>query len=70
MTNTPEPPSYRPPCILTGTDGNAFAIIGRVRAALHWAGQDARAREFVERAFRAASYDEVLQMCFEYVEVC
>ena len=69
MTNTPEPSPHRPPCKLTGTDGNAFAIIGRVRAALRGAGHEARAREFVERAFRAGSYDEVLQLCFEYVEV-
>jgi hypothetical protein len=69
MTKTPELPTIRPPCKLTGTDGNAFAIIGRVRAALRGAGQNARARELVERAFRAGSYNEVLQLCFEYVEV-
>ncbi len=34
----------------------------RVRDALRKAGQEDRAREFVERAFRAGSYDGVLQL--------
>ena len=59
----------RPPCRLIGTDGNVFAIIGSVRQALRDAGQPERASEFVRRAFAAGSYDAVLQLCFEYVEV-
>ena len=50
-------------------DGNVFAIIGCVQRALKQAGQDAQARKFVQRAFAAHSYDEVLRLCFEYVEV-
>jgi hypothetical protein len=64
MSNPP-----KPPCKLIGTDGNVFSIIGRVRQALTRAGQEDRAREFVEKAFRAGSYDGVLQLCLEYVEV-
>ena len=59
----------KPPCKLIGTDGNVFSIIGRVRDSLRKAGQDDRAREFVEKAFRSTSYDAVLQLCLEYVEV-
>jgi hypothetical protein len=59
----------RPPCRLTGTDGNVFAIIGKVLQVLCDAGQSDRASEFVRRAFDAGSYDAVLQLCFEYVEV-
>ena len=59
----------KPRCKLIGTDGNVFSIIGRVRNALRKDGQDGRAREFVERAYRSGSYDEVLQLCLEYVEV-
>ena len=59
----------KPVCKLIGTDGNVFSIIGRVRRALREAGQDDRAREFVEKAFRSRSYDEVLQLCLEYVDV-
>jgi hypothetical protein len=46
-----------------------FSVIGRVRRALVEAGQDDRAREFVERAYRSTSYDAVLALCLEYVEV-
>jgi len=63
------PERSKPSCKLVGTDGNVFAIIGRVREALRRAGQAERASEFVHRAFRAGSYDEVLQLCMEYVEV-
>ncbi len=69
----PEPDGHpdapKPTCKLVGEDGNVFSIIGRVRAALREAGQEDRGREFVERAFHAGSYDEVLRLCTEYVEV-
>ncbi len=59
----------KPACKLVGTDGNVFAIIGRVKQALRKAGQDARASEFVQKAFAARSYDEVLALCCDYVDV-
>ena len=59
----------KPRCKLVGEDGNVFNVIGRVRRALLDAGQDERAREFVERAVRCGSYDEVLQLVLEYVDV-
>lgn len=59
----------RPVCKLVGTDGNVFAVIGHVREALREAAQAERASEFVRRSFRAGSYDEVLRLCMEYVEV-
>lgn len=59
----------RPRCQLVGTDGNVFAVIGAVRRALVAAGQRERAREFVARAWAAESYDAVIALCFEYVEV-
>ena len=59
----------KPPCQLTGTDGNVFAIIGTVQRALREAGQHDRATAFGERAFGAGSYDAVLALCFEYVDV-
>jgi hypothetical protein len=58
-----------PECELSGTDGNVFAIIGKVSATLKKAGQHGRAREFVAKAMQSASYDAVLQLCFDYVEV-
>jgi len=59
----------KPVCRLVGTDGNVFSIIGRVQRALKEAGQPERASEFVQRAFQAKSYDEVLGLCTVYVEV-
>ncbi len=59
----------KPPCRLTGTDGNVFSIIGRVKAALAQAGHESQAKEFVARSFQARSYDAVLQLTFEYVKV-
>ena len=68
--DAPPPPEHRKPvCKLVGTDGNVFAIIGRVREALRRAGQAERASEFVQKAFRSGCYDEVLRLCMEYVEV-
>jgi len=59
----------KPKVKLTGTDGNVFAIIGKVNRALKDAGQGAKAKEFLTKATNAKSYDEVLQMLFDYVEV-
>ena len=59
----------KPICKLIGTDGNVFAIIGRVSEALKKSGQQDRAKEFQDRAFSSESYDEVRRLCMEYVEV-
>lgn len=61
--------STKPTCKLTGTDGNVFAIIGAVSRSLKRANLYDRAREFVAKAMAANSYDSVLQLCFEYVEI-
>ena len=68
--NTESGPTHPlPVCRLIGTDGNVFAIIGKVQRALREAGLPERAAAFGERAFEARSYDEVLQLCLEFVEV-
>jgi len=59
----------KPPCQLVGTDGNVFAVIGAVGRALRSAGLHDRAAEFQRRAFGAHSYDEVLALCFDFVDV-
>jgi hypothetical protein len=64
-----EPPAHRPVAHLIGEDGNVFHVIGVVRRALRNAGQADRASEFVERASGSRSYDEVLAMLHDYVEV-
>jgi hypothetical protein len=59
----------KPICILTGQDGNVFNIIGLVSRTLKRAGQADKAREFVDRAMKSKSYDDVLALCWDYVEV-
>ena len=46
-----------------------FAVIGRARKALRKAGQPDKADEFFNRAMKAASYDEVVQLAMTYCEV-
>ena len=59
----------KPICRLTQCDGNVFAIIGCVRRALKDGKQADKADEFSAKAMSCQSYDAVLQLCFEYVEV-
>jgi hypothetical protein len=59
----------KPICILTGQEGNVFNIIGLVSRTLKRAGQADKAREFVDRAMKSKSYDDVLALCWDYVEV-
>jgi len=59
----------KPECQLTGEDGNVFAIIARVSRALKQDGQRERATEFADKAMKQGSYDDVLRLCMEYVDV-
>lgn len=59
----------KPTCKLIGTDGNVFSIIGLVSKSLKKAGMDNKAKEFTEKAFKSGSYDAVLCLCSEYVEI-
>ena len=68
------PPSERPVVKLIGEDGNVFHVIGLSRKALReWArthpDQKHLEQEFVDKAFKTHSYDEVLQLVMEYMEV-
>lgn len=59
----------KPICRLVGTDGNVFAIIGTVSRALKNAKQHGKAAEWTQKAMQCGSYDEVLQLLHNYVEV-
>jgi len=67
--NAKKEETTKPACKLIGEDGNVFSIIGRVKAALKRAGLEDKAKEFSKRAMNAGSYNEVLNMTHEYVEV-
>lgn len=54
---------------LLGEDGNAFAIMGKVRKALKRAGYS---KEFIDQYVQEATsgdYDHLLQVTMRYVEV-
>jgi hypothetical protein len=58
---------------LTGTDGNAFAILGKVKRAIHDAERTGKAEpgssvEFMEEA-QSGDYDHLLQTCMKWVNV-
>ena len=58
----------KPTVQLSGQDGNAFAIIGRVRKALREAGLGEQIEAFMDEA-TSGDYNHVLQTCMKYVNV-
>lgn len=59
----------KPICKLTGINGNVFVIISTVSRCLKREGRRDLAEEFTSAAFQAESYDDVLRLAFNYVEV-
>lgn len=62
-------PNEKPTVKLIGTDGNVFAILGRVKQALQRAGAD---KEYINKFINDATsgdYNHALVTCLEYVEV-
>jgi len=59
----------KPSCKLIGEDGNVFNLIGRVKQTLVRDGQRDRANEFVAKAMKQKSYDDVLCLIQNYVEI-
>lgn len=53
---------------LTGEDGNAFAILGRVRRAIIKSNHPELAEQFMQEA-TAGDYDHLLCTCMCYVSV-
>jgi hypothetical protein len=58
----------RPAVKLVGTDGNAFAILGKVNKALKAAGLKNEASAFMTEAM-SGDYDHLLQTAMKYVDV-
>ena len=59
----------KPKVKLIGQDGNVFNIIGKVVAVLKRDGYTEKALEFYNRAVECRSYEEVLCLVAEFVEV-
>ena len=58
----------KPKCQLSGTDGNAFALVGKASKELRKDGQRGKAKEMTDRVFASTSYHEALGIIEEYVE--
>lgn len=54
---------------LTGEDGNAYSIIGRVAKALRRSVDNDAASEFTTAAMNCGSYDQLLVLAMETVNV-
>ncbi len=54
---------------LTGTDGNAYAIIGRVNNALIAAGIDKDERDLFKKEAMQGNYDQVIVAAFQWVNI-
>lgn len=59
----------KPKCELIGKDGNVFNLIGIVLKTLKKNKMNTLAEEFKTRAFACGSYQEVLVLIQEYVEI-
>jgi hypothetical protein len=62
-------PSEKPTVDLIGKDGNAFAIMGAVSAALRRAGADKEYIEKYKKEAKAKDYNHLLRVTMEYVTV-
>ena len=54
---------------LTGTDGNAFAILGKVSKALRQEGVPEEDRNQFLKQASSGNYDQLLATCMEWVDV-
>jgi hypothetical protein len=54
---------------LTGRDGNAFIILGRVSGALRKAGAPAEHIDLFMEEAMSGDYDHLLQTCMKWVDV-
>jgi hypothetical protein len=56
-------------CKLTGEDGNAFAIMGRVRSALRRANIDAKTIVEYQKEATSGDYENLLAVSIKYLDV-
>ena len=59
----------RPELQLTGTDGNAFAVIGKVRQALRGVGWTKAEISEATDEMMSGDYDHLLRTAYNYCEV-
>lgn len=59
----------KPKCKLIGEDGNAFYIVGKAIRTLKDAGMSDKADELNQNYSKCKSYDELLCLVGDYVEI-
>jgi hypothetical protein len=62
------PTIERPVLVLVGTDGNAFAVLGKARRALRLAGRDDEWAAFQAEA-TSGDYDHLLATALDWFEI-
>ena len=68
MAMMKDEPKLKPIIRLIGHDGNAFAILGKVKRALVQAGMNEKVEGFIQKA-TAGNYHHLLATVMEYCEV-
>ena len=58
----------KPKVKLVGTDGNAYAILAKIRKALRECGQLDKVEKFTKEA-TSGDYDHLIQTCFKYANI-
>ena len=69
MTKTPPPTTKKPVVKLTGTDGNAFAILAKCRAAARKANMGFADWNLIADAMTSGDYDHLLATAMENFDV-
>lgn len=59
----------KPPLVLSGMDGNAFAVLGAAQKALKAAGYTRQDIAAFTKEATAGDYDRLLAVCFDWLEV-
>jgi len=59
----------KPTCKLIGEDGNVFNLLGKVSKVLKENNLHDQVKEMTDRVFNSSSYDEVLRIFADYVEI-
>ena len=60
--------SKKPKVKLSNEDGNAFAIMARIRKALRECVQEDKVDDFLKEA-TSGDYDHLIETCFKYADI-
>ena len=67
---TPEEKQSGIPCVLVGTDGNIYALLGRARQALKRGGRPDLVEPMTKEVLASKSYEEAIGHHWTYLRIC